>query len=134
MMLELYWDAKGIKALAPFTRMDLSRRAHGIATSYEDGKVRTHLLNALRTCSRSCRIRACRPTTTDTERAIRDGIIPQRNSRHKTMNAKGRKTLSMLLTFALKSTDDIVDAITDPGSVQAPGFAIWLWGAVKRDG
>ena len=101
MMLELYWDAKGIKALAPFTRMDLSRRAHGIATSYEDGKVRTHLLNALPDMFTFLSYPGMPPHNNDTERAIRDGIIPQRNSRHKTMNARGRKTLSMLLTFAL---------------------------------
>ena len=101
MMLELYWDAKGIKALAPFTRMDLSRRAHGIVTSYEDGKVRTHLLNALPDMFTFLSYPGMPPHNNDTERAIRDGIIPQRNSRHKTMNARGRKTLSMLLTFAL---------------------------------
>ena len=101
MMLELYWDAKGIKALAPFTRMDLSRRAHGIATSYEDAKVRTHLLNALPDMFTFLSYPGMPPHNNDTERVIRDGIIPQRNSRHKTMNARGRKTLSMLLTFAL---------------------------------
>ena len=101
MMLELYEDAKGIKALAPFTRMDLSRRAHGIVTSYEDGKVRTHLLNALPDMFTFLSYPGMPPHNNDTERAIRDGIIPQRNSRHKTMNARGRKTLSMLLTFAL---------------------------------
>ena len=101
MMLELYEDAKRIKALAPFTRMDLSRRAHGIATSYEDGKVRTHLLNALPDMFTFLSYPGMPPHNSDTERAIRDGIIPQRNSRHKTMNARGRKTLSMLLTFAL---------------------------------
>ena len=99
MMLELYWDAKGIKALAPFTRMDLSRRAHGIATSYEDAKVRTHLLNALPDMFTFLSYPGMPPHNNDTERAIRDGIM--RNSRHKTMNARGRKTLSMLLTFAL---------------------------------
>ena len=101
MMLELYGDAKGIKALAPLTHMDLSRRAHGIVTSYEDGKVRTHLLNALPDMFTFLSYPGMPPHNNDTERAIRDGIIPQRNSRHKTMNARGRKTLSMLLTFAL---------------------------------
>ena len=101
MMLELYGDAKRIKALAPLTRMDLSRRAHGIATSYEDVKVRTHLLNALPDMFTFLSYPGMPPHNNDTERAIRDGIIPQRNSRHKTMNARGRKTLSMLLTFAL---------------------------------
>ena len=101
MMLELYEDAKRIKALAPSTHMDLSRRAHGIATSYEDGKVRTHLLNALPDMFTFLSYPGMPPHNNDTERAIRDGIIPQRNSRHKTMNARGRKTLSMLLTFAL---------------------------------
>ena len=101
MMLGLYGDAKRIKTLAPFTRMDLSRRAHGIVTSYEDGKVRTHLLNALPDMFTFLSYPGMPPHNNDTERAIRDGIIPQRNSRHKTMNARGRKTLSMLLTFAL---------------------------------
>ena len=101
MMLGLYEDAKRIKALAPFTRMDLSRRAHGIVTSYEDGKVRTHLLNALPDMFTFLSYPGMPPHNNDTERAIRDGIIPQRNSRHKTMNARGRKTLSTLLTFAL---------------------------------
>ena len=101
MMLELYEDAKRIKALAPFTHMDLSQRAHGIVTSYEDGKVRTHLLNALPDMFTFLSYPGMPPHNNDTERAIRDGIIPQRNSRHKTMNARGRKTLSMLLTFAL---------------------------------
>ena len=101
MMLELYEDAKRIKTLAPLTRMDLSRRAHGIATSYEDAKVRTHLLNALPDMFTFLSYPGMPPHNNDTERAIRDGIIPQRNSRHKTMNARGRKTLSMLLTFAL---------------------------------
>ena len=101
MMLELYGDAKRIKALAPLTHMDLSRRAHGIVTSYEDGKVRTHLLNALPDMFTFLSYPGMPPHNNDTERAIRDGIIPQRNSRHKTMNARGRKTLSMLLTFAL---------------------------------
>ena len=101
MMLELYEDAKRIKTLAPFTRMDLSRRAHGIVTSYEGGKVRTHLLNALPDMFTFLSYPGMPPHNNDTERAIRDGIIPQRNSRHKTMNARGRKTLSMLLTFAL---------------------------------
>ena len=44
------------------------------------------------------------PHNNDTERAIRDGIIPQRNSRHKTMNARGRKTLSMLLIPTMKNS------------------------------
>ena len=101
MMLELYEDAKRIKALAPFTHMDLSQRAHGIVTSYEDGKVRTHLLNALPDMFTFLSYPGMPPHNNDTERAIRDGIIPQRNSRHKTMNARGRKTLSVLLTFAL---------------------------------
>ena len=77
--------------------MDLSRRAHGIATSYEDAKVRTHLLNALPDMFTFLSYPGMPPHNNDTERAIRDGIIPQRNSRHKTMNARGRKTLSMLL-------------------------------------
>ena len=122
MMLELYWDAKGIKALAPFTRMDLSRRAHGIATSYEDAKVRTHLLNALPDMFTFLSYPGMPPHNNDTERAIRDGIIPQRNSRHKTMNARGRKTLSMLLTFALTCARQdvspgrgLLECLLDPG-------------------
>ena len=122
MMLELYWDAKGIKALAPFTRMDLSRRAHGIVTSYEDAKVRTHLLNALPDMFTFLSYPGMPPHNNDTERAIRDGIIPQRNSRHKTMNARGRKTLSMLLTFALTCARQgvspgrgLLECLLDPG-------------------
>ena len=150
MMLELYEDAKGIKALAPFTRMDLSRRAHGIVTSYEDGKVRTHLLNALPDMFTFLSYPGMPPHNNDTERAIRDGIIPQRNSRHKTMNARGRKTLSMLLTFALTCAKQdvspgrgLLECLLDPDwdlferagetlvtsdgsrfAVQAPGSAI----------
>ena len=81
--------------------MALSQRAHGIVTSYEDGKVRTHLLNALPDMFTFLSYPGMPPHNNDTVRAIRDGIIPQRNSRHKTMNARCRKTLSMLLTFAL---------------------------------
>ena len=122
MMLELYEDAKRIKALAPFTHMDLSQRAHGIVTSYEDGKVRTHLLNALPDMFTFLSYPGMPPHNNDTERAIRDGIIPQRNSRHKTMNARGRKTLSMLLTFALTCAKQdvspgrgLLECLLDPG-------------------
>ena len=76
MMLELYWDAKGIKTLAPFTRMDPSRRAHGIATSYENDKVRTHLLNALPDMFTFLSYPGMSPHNSYTERVIRDGIIP----------------------------------------------------------
>ena len=122
MMLELYEDAKRIKALAPFTHMDLSQRAHGIVTSYEDGKVRTHLLNALPDMFTFLSYPGMPPHNNDTERAIRDGIIPQRNSRHKTMNARGRKTLSVLLTFALTCARQdvspgrgLLECLLDPG-------------------
>ena len=121
-ILELYWDAKETKTLAPFTRMDLSRRAHGIAMSYEDAKVRTHLLNALPNMFTFLSYPGMPPHNNDTERVIRDGIIPQRNSRHKTMNAGGRKTLSMLLTFALTcGRQDVspgrglLECVLDPG-------------------
>ena len=122
MMLKLYHDAKRIKTLAPFTRMDLSRRAYKIATSYEDAAVRTHLLNALPNMFTFLSYPGMPPHNNDTERAIRDGIIPQRNSRHKTMNAKGRKTLSVLLTFSLTCARQnaspgrgLLECVLDPG-------------------
>ena len=39
------------------------------------------------------------PHSNDVEREIRDGIIPQRNVKHKTMTAGGRLLMSVLLTF-----------------------------------
>ncbi len=99
MLLGLYRDAKRIKTLAPLTMMELSRRAYAIAASYEDPGFRTHLLNAIPNLFTFQAHPGMSPHSNDVEREIRDGLIPQRNVRRKTMTAGGRLLMSVLLTF-----------------------------------
>lgn len=98
-LLELYRDSKRVRTLAPFTAAGLARRAHAIAASYEDGGMRTHLLNAIPDLFTFLAHPGMSPHSNDVEREIRDGIIPQRNVRRKTMTAGGRLVMSVLLTF-----------------------------------
>ena len=47
LLLDLYLDAKKIKALAPFTMSVFLQRAYAIGASYEHLEFQTHLLNAI---------------------------------------------------------------------------------------
>ncbi len=81
--------------------MELSREAYKIISPYEDDHVRTHLLNAIPNMFTFLARPGMPPHNNDTERCIRDGIIPQRNARHKIVTDGGRKTASALLTFSM---------------------------------
>ena len=95
----LYRDAKRTGTPAPLAMTDLSRRAYAIAASYADPGFRTHLRNAMPDLFTFLAHPGMSPHGNDVEREIRDGIIPQRNVRHKTMTAGGRRLMSVPLTF-----------------------------------
>ena len=100
LLLEFY-KIKGIKTLAPLTCMDLSREVYEIIIACGDGRVRTHLLNAIYSMFTFMAYPGMPPHNNDTERCIRDGIIPQRNARHKIATDAGRDVCSALLTFSM---------------------------------
>lgn len=99
-LLSFYKSIKEIRTLTPFTVMDLSRTAYAIAMSYEDHKVRTYLLNSIPNMFTFLSHPGMPPHNNDAEREIRDGIIPQRNARHKLTTAKGRRVFSITTTFS----------------------------------
>ncbi|MCE2498620.1 MAG: transposase [Nitrosopumilaceae archaeon] len=99
MLLELYRDVKKVPTLAPFTWMALARRAYSIAASYKAGKIKTHILNAIPDLFTFLAHPGMSPHSNDVEREIKDGIISQRNARHKTVTPGGRALISTLLTF-----------------------------------
>ncbi len=101
LLLELYRTIKEIRTLAPFTCMELSRQAYEIISTYVDKRVRTHLLNAIPYMLTSAAHPGMPPHNNDTERCIRDGIIPQRNARHKIVTDGGRETFSVMSTFSM---------------------------------
>ena len=101
LLLEFHNKIKEIRTLAPLTRMELSREAHKIITACRDGRVRTHLLNAIYNMFTFMAYQGMPPHNNDTERCIRDGIIPQRNARHKIVTDAGREVFSALLTFSM---------------------------------
>ncbi len=100
-LLDLCLDAKRVRTLAPLAVTRLSRRAYAIAASCEDPGFRTHLLNTLPDLFTFQAHPGMSPHCNDVEREIRDGIIPQRNVRRKTMTASSRLLTSALLTFTL---------------------------------
>ncbi len=81
--------------------MELSREAYKIIITYEDNHVRTHMQNAIPNMFTCLAHREMPLHNNGTERCIRDGIIPQRNARHKIVTDGGRKTASALLTFSM---------------------------------
>ena len=89
MLLELYRKVKEIPTLAPFTHMELARRVYGIAMSYNDEKIKTHILNAIPNLFTFLAHLDMSPHSNDVEREIKDGIISQRNARHKTVTPGG---------------------------------------------
>ena len=58
------------------TDMELSREAYKIIITYEDDHVRTHLLNAISDMFTCLAYLGMPPHNNDTERCIRNGIIP----------------------------------------------------------
>ena len=83
--------------------------------SYGDGKARTRLPSAPPGVFTFLPYEGMPPCDNDTERAMRDGAMPQRNSRHKTMNAGGRKALSTLPAFVLAcARQDVLPACPKP--------------------
>lgn len=100
-LLSFYNRIKKMETLAPLTCTELSRQAYRIAASYGDADMGTTLRNALPHMFAFLSCPGMPPHNNDTERAIRDGIIPQRNARHKTVTAEGREAFSRLLTFTL---------------------------------
>ncbi len=101
LLLEFYRKIDKIKTLAPLTYMELSREAYKIISPYEDDHVCAHMQNAMPNMFTCLAHRGMPLHNNDTERCIRDGIIPQRNARHKIVTDGGRKTASALLTFSM---------------------------------
>ena len=98
--LAFYRDLSRLESRAPFTEMEFRRRLQVVATSYPDEKMRTHLLNLMPDMLTFLSYPGMPTHNNDAEREIRDGIIPQRNSRHKLMTAEGRGVFSTLTTFS----------------------------------
>ena len=98
--LELYRDLSRLESRAPFTEMEFRRRLQVVAASYPDERMRTHLLNLMPGMLTFLSYPGMPIHNNDAEREIRDGIIPQRNARHKLMTAEGRGVFSTLTTFA----------------------------------
>ncbi len=102
--------------------MELSREAYKIISPYEDDHVRTHMQNAMPNMFTCLAHRGMPLHNNDTERCIRDGIIPQRNARHKIVTDGERKTASALLTFSMTCRKQnihpaggLLEYLRDPG-------------------
>ena len=98
-LLSFYCRIRDMKTLSPLAVMELSREVYGIASLYGKGKVATLLKNAIPHMFTFLSYPGMPPHNNDAEREIRDGIIPQRNVRHKIVTAEGRDTFSKLVTF-----------------------------------
>ena len=61
--------------------------------------MRVHLLNAIPDMFTALSHPTMPLHNNDAEREIRDGIIPQRNARHKLMTSDGRQVFSTIITF-----------------------------------
>ena len=99
-LLAFYKEIKTIKHVAPFTIMELSQRVYAISQKLGNTKAATYLRNAIPNLFTFLRYEGMPPHNNDTEREIRDGVIPQRNARHKIVTAEGRQTFSRLVTVA----------------------------------
>ena len=99
-LLELYRDVKKMSTLAPFTQMYLARRVYAIATSYNDDKIKTHIFNAIPNLFTFLAHPGMSPHSNDVEREIKDGIISQRNARHKTVTPGGRADVHTPYVYA----------------------------------
>ena len=95
-----YRRIKKMKTQDPFTTMYLTREIRAILSTFPDGKLKTHLTNAVPYMFTFLAFRDMPPQNNDAELAIRDNIVVQRNVRHHITTPGGREVFSRLVTFA----------------------------------
>ena len=99
MFLAFYKKIKKVKTLAPLTTMHLAREAYSIAAPYKNKSTSTHIQNTIPHIFTFLTVPGMPPHNNDTEREIRDGIIPHRNAIHKISISESRQTMFSLISF-----------------------------------
>ena len=99
-MIEFYRRIKGMGTLAPLTMTLLTREIRGMIAGYPEGKLKTHLENAVPYMFTFLAHPGMPPHNNASELAIRDAVVRQRNVRHQITTPEGRDVFSRLLTFA----------------------------------
>ncbi len=83
----------------PFATTCLIREVREILSTFPDGKLKTHLTNAISYMFTYLAFRKMLPHNNPAELAIRDNIVVQRNVRYHITTPGGREVFSRLLTF-----------------------------------
>ena len=96
-LLRFYKNIQGIANVSPFTVMELSRQVHYISKLFGNTSAGTYLRNSIPNLFTFLRYPGM-PLHNDTEREIRDGVVSQRNARHKLVTAESKETFGRLLT------------------------------------
>ena len=96
---EFYRMICDIKTLSPLTMTYLTRRILAMISAYPDGRLKTHLLNAVYDLFTFLAYEGMLPQNNPAELAIRDNVVRHRNVRHKITTPEGREEFSRIITF-----------------------------------
>ena len=97
-LLKFYKNIQGITTVLPLIVMELSRQAYNISKLFGNTSAGKYLRNAIPNLFTYIRYPGMPLHNNDTEREIRDGVVSQRNARHKLVTPESKDTFGKLLT------------------------------------
>ena len=99
MFLAFYRRIRDMKMLTPFTMAHLTREVLSMIAAFSDGKLKTHLENAVPYMFAFLAYLSMPPHNNPAELKIRDAVVSKRNVHHQIATPDGRVDFSRMNTF-----------------------------------